>query len=69
MIARTIVTSAFSDRTEFSVSTAHDDQVDTWSQAAARFRGFYTGIMDYYRAAALVEDAGKTSETPAELVN
>jgi len=25
--------------------------------------------MDYYRAAALVEDAGKTSETPAELVN
>jgi hypothetical protein len=48
---------------------AHDDQVDTWSQAAARFRGFYTGIMDYYRVAALVVDAGKTSETPAELVN
>ena len=48
---------------------AHDDQVDTWSQAAARFRGFYTGIMDYYRAAALVVDAGKASETPAELVN
>jgi len=25
--------------------------------------------MDYYRVAALVVDAGKTSETPAELVN
>lgn len=47
---------------------AHDDQVDTWSQAAARFCGFYTGIMDYYRVAAFVVDAGKTSETPAELL-
>ena len=28
---------------------AHDDIVDCWSQAATRFRGAWSGVMDFYR--------------------
>jgi len=28
---------------------SHDDQVDAWSQTAARFRGSYSGLIEYYR--------------------
>jgi predicted phage terminase large subunit-like protein len=48
---------------------SHDDQVDTWSQAAARFRGSYSGVVDYYREAAMLVGEKKAAEKPAELVN
>lgn len=48
---------------------SHDDQVDTWSQAAARFRGSYSGVVDYYREAAMLAGEKKAAEKPAELVN
>jgi predicted phage terminase large subunit-like protein len=48
---------------------SHDDQVDTWSQAAARFRGSYSGVVDYYREAAMLVTEKKTAEKTTEVVN
>ena len=42
---------------------AHDDQVDTWSQAAARFRSSYAGVLEFYeRLAAQNQDESATAE-------
>jgi hypothetical protein len=39
-------------------NASHDDQVDAWSQAAARFRATaQLGIFEYYRDEAMLLDA------------
>jgi predicted phage terminase large subunit-like protein len=50
-------------------NATHDDQVDTWSQAAARFRGSYSGIADYYKEAAMVVEKPPAADEPAAVIN
>jgi predicted phage terminase large subunit-like protein len=47
---------------------SHDDQIDCWSQAAARFRGSYSGIMDFYKDLVVPAEKPAAAE-PAALVN
>lgn len=49
-----------------------DDRVDAFSQAAARFRGCYAGIMDFYKDLAVpipAKEESPTIQPPSALVN
>jgi predicted phage terminase large subunit-like protein len=51
-LPRTQWAEEFIDEAAAFPNGAHDDQVDAWSQAAARFRQCNSGIMEYYKSLA-----------------
>lgn len=50
-------------------NSSHDDQVDCWSQAAARFRGSAAGIMDFYKDLAVPVEQTPIAIAPVAVIN
>jgi predicted phage terminase large subunit-like protein len=56
----------FIEETAGFPNASFDDQVDAWSQAAARFRSSYSGVLEYYERIAGTQETKQDTEQPAE---